>query len=319
VTNLERQHQLTKELKIRAKKEGFDLVGIARVPGSSRLKLRNQALQRWLEKGKHGSMKWMEAPRRQDISTLLDGVQSLLAVGLNYYVEKEHSKNGLSIARYAWGRDYHKIIEKRLKKIGKWLEIERPNCQWRVCVDSSPLLDKAWAEEAGIGWIGKHSNLINQKIGSWFVIGHLLCTEALTPDKPSEPVCGQCQKCIQACPTKAISEPFVVDSNNCLAYHTIENKSETLPKKIANSMNGWIIGCDICQNICPWNIEAMSNNDPEVQPQEWILNITKEEVFSWNDEDWKNRLKGSALKRIKPWMWRRNVDSASTKANLKKK
>tara|TARA_Y100001968_G_C19400356_1_gene740661 strand:- start:594 stop:1541 length:948 start_codon:yes stop_codon:yes gene_type:complete len=305
---------LSQKLKAKALREGFSTAGIASIPGSSRIKLRTAALQRWLKAGNHADMNWMKAERRNNIESLLEGVSSILAVGLNYYVNKEKKPNSLSIARYAWGKDYHKTIEKRLKKLGKWLEKERPDCKWKVCVDAHPLLDKAWAEEAGIGWIGKNSNLLNSNQGSWMLIGHLLCTEELIPDKPAQSLCGQCQKCLESCPTNAITEPFVVDSRLCLAYHTIENRNPRFPNKIKKSIGTWIAGCDICQDICPWNTKEMeSNSEPDLQPKEWMLNLTKEDALSWTDKEWKNKLEGTALKRIKPWMWRRNAKATKIK------
>lgn len=308
------QNQLSQAIKNEAKKQGFNPVGIAKIPGGARIQTRTASLQRWLEAGHHADMKWMEAPRRENIESLLNGAKSVLAVGLNYYVEEEKAPNSLSIARYAWGKDYHKTIKQRLKKIGQWLEKERPNSRWKICVDSSPLLDKAWAEEAGIGWIGKNSNLINPKLGSWMVIGHLICTEPLTPDEPETPLCGKCQDCLEACPTKAISEPFVVDARRCLAYHTIENRNKSLPEEIKKSLGTWVAGCDICQDVCPWNQKSIpSSSDPDVIPKKWILNLTREEALQWDDKQWNEKTNESALKRIKPWMWRRNIEA--TKKN----
>ena len=308
LTKIKNQTELSQELKKEAKKEGFDPIGISRVPGSERIKLRTAALQRWLQLGHQADMQWMAAPRRQQIESLLEGVTSLLSVGLNYYVKTTKNPKSLSIARYGWGRDYHKVVTQRLRRLGRWLENERPNSKWKVCVDSAPLLDKAWAEEAGLGWIGKHSNLINKEQGSWLVLGHLLSTEPLIADQPGQVLCGKCQECIKACPTNAITEPFVVNSYRCLAYHTIENRSTNLPKDIAASLGPWVAGCDICQEVCPWNQKKLtSSKDPEMQPREWVLELTKKEALSLTDEEWKNRLKGSALKRIKPWMWRRNA------------
>ena len=305
---IESQAELSRNLKKEALKAGFSLVGIASVPGSSRLQLRTKALQRWLQAGNQADMEWMEAKKRENVENLLNGVSSLLSVGLNYYVDIKRKPQTLSIARYAWGNDYHKVIKKRLKKIGLWLQEQRPQCKWKACVDSTPLLDKAWAEEAGIGWIGKNSNIINSSKGSWIVIGHLLCTEDLIPDKPAKSLCGQCNKCMQACPTKAITEPFVVDSRLCLAYHTIENRNESIPDEIINSIGKWVAGCDICQDVCPWNQKNIpSTTDPDLMPKQWILNLTKEEALEWSDEKWKEKLKGTSLNRIKPWMWRRNA------------
>ncbi len=310
LTRIKTQLELSKELKKEASKQGFNLVGIANVPGSERIKLRTEALQRWLKAGYQGEMQWMAAPRRLQIESLLEGVKSVLSVGLNYYVKKQKKPSALSIARYAWGKDYHKVIEQRLKRIANWLHKERPDCKWKICIDSSALMDKVWAEEAGIGWIGKHSNLINKKYGSWIVIGHLLCTEELIADQPAKPHCGQCQECIEACPTNAITEPFVINSNLCLAYHTIENRNSKLPETISSSLGGWIAGCDICQDKCPWNQKKLpSSCDPDMQPKDWVLSLTKQQAMSWSDNEWQKQLQGSALKRIKPWMWRRNAES----------
>ncbi len=309
----EEEDQLSQCLKEKARAEGFNPVGIARVTGSSRIQLRNASLERWLEAGNQGDMKWMQDPKRKNIESLLEGVSSVLAVGLNYYIDQKPKNNALLIGRYAWGQDYHKVIEKRLKKVGRWLESKKKNCKWRVCVDSTALLEKAWAEEAGIGWIGKHSNLINSNEGSWMVLGFLLCTEPLTADKPSKPLCGICRKCIDHCPTQAITEPFVIDSNKCIPYHTIENRQPVLPENISKSMGRWIAGCDICQEICPWNQKNLtSSEDADMQPKEWVINLTKDQVLSWSDDQWKENLKNSSLKRIKPWMWRRNANSIKT-------
>ena len=310
--SLQKSITLTKRIKEEAFAEGFDAVGIAKVPGSSRIKLRTDSLDRWLEAGHQAKMEWMKSPRRKNIENMLDGVKSVLAVGLNYYVNTEKASKEISIARYGWGKDYHKVIEKKLKRLAHFIETERPNSKWKICIDTSAFLDKAWAEEAGIGWIGKHSNIINPKIGSWMFLGHLLTTEVLEADNPSRPLCGECEKCIEACPTKAIEEPFIVNSNKCLAYHTLENREKELPKNIISKMGTWVAGCDICQEVCPWNQKNIPNTDePDLQPSEWILNITKKDALSWNDEKWKEHLSGSTLKRIKPWMWRRNISSIS--------
>ena len=308
---VQQQDDLGTALKQRAREEGFEPVGLARLPGSPRLRLRTQALQRWLNQGHQADMAWMAAPKRLDAGQLLDGARSLLAVGLNYYVSAEAEDGCLKVARYGWGRDYHRVVDQRLRRVGRWLSEQRPSARWRVCVDSAPLLDKAWAEEAGLGWIGKHSNLINDQRGSWMVLGHLLITEELRPDQPARSLCGRCTACLTACPTEAIREPFVVDANRCLAYHTIENRSAKLPGAIVDKIGGWVAGCDICQEVCPWNHRRLpSTPDPELQPRPWLLQLTRQEALQWNDKDWDEKLRGSALRRIKPWMWRRNVTAA---------
>ena len=290
---------------------GFDPVGFAAVPGGPNLALRNAALERWLAAGHQGGMAWMADPRRRSVEALLPGVRSLMAVGLPYYVEAQRQPGSLAVARYGWGRDYHRVIDARLRRLGRWLEARVPGTRWRACVDSAPLLDKAWAEEAGLGWIGKHGNLIHRDRGSWLLIGHLLTTLELPPDRPAEPLCGRCSSCITACPTDAITEPFVVDARRCIAYHTIENRDPELPEAIAAALHGWVAGCDICQDVCPWNRKPLESSlDPDVQPRDWLLDLRAEEALQWTDSEWDGRLRASSLRRIRPWMWRRNLKAA---------
>jgi epoxyqueuosine reductase len=302
--------QLAEELKQEARRLGFDPVGIAAVPGSSRLSLRHAALERWLAAGYQAEMGWMADPRRRAVQRLLPGVRSLLAVGLSYHVVERPVAGSLRVARYGWGRDYHRVIDQRLRQLGRWLEGRVDGVLWRACVDSAPLLDKAWAEEAGLGWIGKHGNLINRERGSWLLLGHLLTTLDLPADRPAEPLCGSCSRCLPACPTEAIREPFVVDSNRCIAFHTIENRDPQLPEAIAARLQNWVAGCDICQEVCPWNARPLAgSSDPAVQPRPWWLNLRAEEALGWSDAEWDRKLQASALRRIKPWMWRRNIQS----------
>lgn len=308
--------ELAQELRQQAGALGFAPVGIAAVPGGAGLRLRTAALERWLAAGHQGGMGWMADPRRTAVEALLPGVRSLLAVGLNYHVAAEPAPHGLRVARYGWGRDYHRLIDGRLRQLGRWLESRVPGTGWRACVDSAPLLDKAWAEEAGLGWIGKHGNLIAAGRGSWLLLGHLLTTLPLPPNRPAEPLCGRCSRCLEACPTGAIVEPFVVDARRCIAYHTIENREPLLPAAIAGSLHGWVAGCDICQEVCPWNQGPLeSTSDPDLQPRPWLLNLDGEEALCWSDADWDARLRASALRRIKPAMWRRNIRAAMGKGN----
>ena len=308
---LKNKKEISKKLKERAINEGFTISGIASIPGSSRLKLRTNSLERWLSNNYHGEMKWMEAERRRDISSLLKGAKSVLSVGFNYINQQNiNNDKTFKVGKFGQGEDYHKVIYKKLKNIGRWINIEIPDCKWKICVDTAPLLEKAWAEESGLGWIGKNSNLINKKHGSWFTLGFMILTEDLVPDKPHQSLCGNCDKCIEHCPTKAIVEPFVIESDQCIAYHTIESRQKTIPKKIEENLNGWIAGCDICQDICPWNKSVPYNNSCEVTPREWIKNLNIESL-NWDDKTWEENLNGTTLKRIKPWMWRRNI-----KANI---
>ncbi len=306
---IEKRIELSKKLKKRAIFEGFAISGIASIPGSERIKLRTDALDRWLSQNYHGEMKWMEAKRRKNIESLLKGAKSVLSVGFNYLNEEKVNISKLKIGKFGQGKDYHKVIYKKLKKIGQWVNEEIPDCQWKICVDTSPLLEKAWAEESGLGWIGKNSNLINKKNGSWFTLGFLILTKELIPDKPYQALCGKCEKCIERCPTHAIVEPFVIKSDLCIAYHTIENRNKFMPRKIEKNLNGWVAGCDICQDVCPWNERVPYNNSVENAPKKWIKNLNVE-ALNWDDKKWSENLQGSTLKRIKPWMWKRNIKAA---------
>jgi epoxyqueuosine reductase len=304
------QAELASALRREARRLGFDPVGVAAVPGGDRLTLRTAALERWLAAGHQATMGWMADPRRRAVETLLPGVRSLVAVGLNYHVKAERAPGSLAIARYGWGRDYHRVLDGRLRQLGRWLEQRQPGVRWRACVDSAPLMDKAWAEEAGLGWIGKNGNLIHRQRGSWLLLGHLLTTIDLPADRPATPRCGSCTLCITACPTDAIVEPFVVDARRCLAFHTIENRDPQLPEPIAGALDPWIAGCDICQEVCPWNGRQLEAScDPDLQPREWMLNLTVEEALGWSDATWDDKLRASSLRRIKPWMWRRNAQA----------
>ena len=314
IKSIQDKKEISKKLKEIAINEGFTISGIASIPGSSRLQLRTDALNRWLANNHHSDMQWMEAERRKNINSLLEGAKSVLSVGFNYINSEDNNKNRIfKVGKFSQGDDYHKVIYKKLKNIGRWINLEIPNCKWKICVDTSPLLEKAWAEESGLGWIGKNSNLISKKNGSWLTLGFMILTTDLVPDKPHQSLCGKCDRCIDLCPTNAIVEPFVVQSDLCIAYHTIESRAKTIPKNIERNLNGWVAGCDICQDVCPWNKGVPHNKTFETTPKKWIKNLNIESL-SWDDKTWEKNLKGTTLKRIKPWMWRRNM-----KANLNQK
>ena len=317
INNYQSKKEISKQLKEKAISEGFAISGIASIPGSSRLKLRNNALERWLSNNHHSEMKWMEAERRKNISSLLEGAQSVLSVGFAY-INSQNDNNGksLKVGKFGQGEDYHKVIYKKLKNIGKWINLKIPDCKWKICVDTSPLLEKAWAEESGLGWIGKNSNLISRKNGSWFTLGFMILTKDLVPDQPHPSLCGRCDKCIQHCPTEAIVEPFVIQSDLCIAYHTIESRKKKIPKKIEKNLNGWVAGCDICQDVCPWNKSVPFNHCLETAPKKWIKNLNIDSL-DWDDKTWEKNLKGTTLKRIKPWMWRRNIKASLKNQELK--
>jgi epoxyqueuosine reductase len=261
-------------------------------------------------------MEWMENPQRQQISLIMPDVRSLISVALNYYTphERPHGNEYGKISRYAWGRDYHRIIHKKLKALAIWLESQGKEIKTRYYADTGPVQDKVWAQKAGIGWIGKNGNVITRKYGSWVFLAEILTNIDLESDRPSSQHCGTCTRCLQACPTGAITAPFVVDANRCIAYHTIENRSPELPPDITPHLQGWVAGCDICQDVCPWNQRFAQTTDvTDFQPYPGNLAPKLVELAQISKEEWDTKFTASALRRIKPEMLRRNA-----RANLDK-
>jgi epoxyqueuosine reductase len=295
---------------------GFHKVGIASATPDSDshpLSVQNRdRLQAWLDQGYHADMQWMTHPKRQDLHAIMPNVRSVICVALNYYVPDQRSEelgHG-KIARYAWGRDYHKVLTRRLKQLAHWLEQQDKAIEARFYVDTGPVQDKVWAEQAGLGWVAKNSNLITRDYGSWVFLGEVLTNLALMPDHPHPPHCGTCQRCIDACPTGAIAQPFVVDANRCIAYHTIENRAEQLPDAIAQHLEGWVAGCDICQDVCPWNSRFAQATDVEdFQARSDCLAPELTRLANVSEDDYRTQFLGSALRRIKPHMWRRNAQA----------
>jgi epoxyqueuosine reductase len=235
---------------------------------------------------------------------------------LNYYTphERPHGNEYGKISRYAWGRDYHRIIHKKLKALSIWLESQGKEIKTRYYADTGPVQDKVWAQKAGIGWIGKNGNVITRKYGSWVFLAEILTNIDLESDRPSSQHCGTCTRCLQACPTGAITAPFVVDANRCIAYHTIENRSPELPPDITPHLQGWVAGCDICQDVCPWNQRFAQTTDvTDFQPYPGNLAPKLVELAQISKEEWDTKFTASALRRIKPEMLRRNA-----RANLDK-
>ncbi|MEA5452616.1 tRNA epoxyqueuosine(34) reductase QueG [Leptolyngbya sp. CCNP1308] len=295
---------------------GFHLVGIAAVePEPSPAETAAVGhLQTWLGQGHQADMDWMANPRRQNIRQVLPGARSLVCVALNYYTPHRHSpdpRHG-KISRYAWGRDYHRVLHKRLKALADWLTTAgQGTVQARYYADTGPVQDKAWAQQAGLGWVAKNGNLITRQYGSWVFLGELVTTLALVPDAPHTAHCGTCTRCLEACPTGAIAQPYVVDANRCIAYHTIENRGEKIPEAIAPHLQNWVAGCDICQDVCPWNQRfAQPTTVDDFQPRPENLAPNLDDLANLSEADWDSRFRASALRRIKPAMWRRNARAA---------
>ena len=292
---------------------GFHLVGIAPIDRQDDAVDR---LKNWLSAGYQADMAWMANPKRQDIRAWMPEVRSLISVGLNYYTPHQHSTepNIGKISRYGWGRDYHKVMGKKLKALSSWLKSQDESIVTRYCVDTAPVQDKVWAQRAGLGWLAKNGNVITRKYGSWVFLGEILTNIELTPDAPHTSHCGTCTRCITACPTGAIVSPHVVDANRCIAYHTIENRDRQLPPEIADNLSGWIAGCDICQDVCPWNQRFAKETDvADFQPYPDNLRPKLSELANLSEADWDRQFRASALRRIKPAMWQRNA-----RANLDK-
>lgn len=293
---------------------GFHQVGIARLTDSeSAFQAQTEALQRWLAQGFQADMAWMCSPRRQDLFQIMPEARSLICVALNYYTPHQHIDDDHhgKISRYAWGRDYHRVMHKKLKALSEWLRSQHPDIQTRFYADTGPVSDKFWAQQAGLGWIAKNGNLITRQYGSWVFLGEVITNLDLPPDKPHTEHCGTCTRCLDACPTGAIAAPFVVDANRCIAYHTIENRADTLPEAIAEKMSGWVAGCDICQEVCPWNQRFAQETDvAEFHPYPDNVSPPLADLETLDDEAWDRRFQASALRRIKPAMWRRNAKAA---------
>ncbi len=297
------------QLKQKALSLGFHLCGIAAVDGNADGSA-HQRLKAWLALGYQADMGWMENPKRFDIRACMPEVQSVICVALNYYTphQRPNGSEYAKISRYGWGRDYHKVMQKKLKAFTKWLSEQGEGVQARYYADTGPVQDKVWAQRAGIGWIAKNGNVITREHGSWVFLGEVLTNLVLTPDAPHTEHCGSCTRCIDACPTGAIAKPFVVDANRCIAYHTIENRTEKLPESITSRLGGWVAGCDICQDVCPWNQRFAKETDvAEFQPYPWNVAPTLTELANISDEEWNHRFQASALRRIKPEMLRRNA------------
>ncbi len=293
-------------IKQEAKRLGFDFCGISK---ADFLEEEAPRLEAWLNKGMQGSMKYMENhfDKRLDPRLLLPGAKSVISLMLNYYPAQQQNKNSFyKISKYAYGRDYHKVIKKKLKQFVGFIQKEIGEVSYKMCVDSAPVMDKAWAKKSGLGWIGKHTNLINKKNGSFYFIAELILDIELEYDGPIKDYCGTCTKCIDACPTGAITDPYVVDGSKCISYFTIELK-ENIPDSYKGKFKDWVFGCDICQDVCPWNSFSTQHQEPLFNSSLEFLNMNKEEWETISEETFNKVFMGSAVKRTKYSGLKRNV------------
>src|SRR6185436_13274362 len=263
-------------IKQESKRLGFDFCGIS---NADFLEEEAPRLEQWLRNGMHGKMHYMENhfDKRLDPRKLVDGARSVISLLLNYYTEEKQSDtNAPKISMYAFGKDYHDVIKKKLKELLLFMRENIGEINGRVFVDSAPVLDRAWAKKSGLGWIGKNTNLIHPKAGSYFFIAELILDLELEPDAPIKDYCGTCSLCIDACPTDAIIKPYVVDGSKCISYFTIELKEE-IPKEVKGKFENWAFGCDICQEVCPWNSFSKPHRERDFEPKKEILQMDKQE------------------------------------------
>ena len=299
---------LTNEIVIqKAKAIGFDLIGFTR---AGILKKETKYLEDWLSKDYHAGMDYMKRnlEKRKDVKNILRNAKSVISLGMNYYTPYSYSdkKDTGKISRYAWGKDYHLIIWALLDQFEEELKIVDPYFKSFSYVDTGPVMDKAWAVRAGIGWLGKHTNVINREIGSWFFIANLITNCEFDYSEQIPDLCGSCTACIDACPTAAIVEGYLIDSNKCISYLTIENKNK-IPDEFEDKFDNWLFGCDICQDVCPWN-QKFSVVTPinEFHPKKKEIELN--EVLNMKEEEFNFQFKQSPVKRTKLSGLKRNAN-----------
>lgn len=294
-------------IKAEAQKLGFLFCGIAK---AGFLEKEAPRLENWLKQGFHGEMAYMENhfDKRLDPRLLVDGAKSVISLGINYYSEQQQSDpEAPKISRYAFGADYHDVIKQKLFALLAFIRQEIGEVSGRAFVDSAPVLDRAWAKKAGMGWIGKNGNLINKQKGSFFFLAELIVDLELEYDiEPTKDHCGTCTRCLDACPTEAIVAPAVVDGSRCISYLTIELKNE-IPQEFKGKMDNWAFGCDICQDVCPWNRFSVLHNEPAFQPPPELLQMTKADWEEITEDTFKKVFKNSAVKRTKFTGLKRNI------------
>jgi len=275
--------------------------------------LENEAsrLESWLKQGNHGEMQYMENhfDKRLDPRLLVDGAKSVISLALNYYTDQQQTDPlAPKISKYAYGIDYHEVIKDKLRQLLFFIQENIGNVGGRAFVDSAPVLDRAWAQRAGIGWIGKNSNLINKKSGSFFFLAELIVDAQLAYDiAPTTDHCGTCTRCIDACPTEAIVAPYVVDGSRCISYLTIELKNN-IPEEFKGQTDNWMFGCDVCQNVCPWNRFSITHNEPAFAPNPELLGMTQHDWQEITQETFQQVFKKSAVKRTKFTGLKRNIE-----------
>lgn len=301
----QRQHKSAR-IKQLAKNHGFEFCGISQ---AGFLQEEAPRLEAWLKSGQQGEMHYMENyfDKRLDPRLLVPGAKSVISLLLNYYTEqKQADSDAPKISKYAYGQDYHTVIKNKLAALFEDIKKEVGDVQARFFTDSAPILEKAWAQKSGLGWIGKNSNLITKQHGSFFFLAEIISDMDLEPDGPIKDYCGDCTRCIDACPTDAISEPYKVDGSKCISYFTIELRNQ-IPKQFSGKFENWMFGCDICQDVCPWNRFSKPHNVIEFEPSEYILAYSKKDWEEITEDVFNELFKKSPLKRTKFEGLKRNI------------
>ncbi len=294
-------------IKQEAKRLGFLQCGISK---AGFLEEEAPRLEKWLNANMHGEMSYManHFDMRLDPTKLVDGAKSVITVLLNYFPEEtQKDPTAPKISKYAYGSDYHHVIKGKLKELVGFINQEIGEVGGRAFVDSAPVMDKAWAAKSGLGWIGKNANLIHPKNGSFFFIGELILDIELQPDQPIRDHCGTCTACIDACPTEAIIAPYVVDGSKCISYFTIELK-EAIPTSMKGQFDDWAFGCDVCQDVCPWNRFSKPHSEPQFNPHPEMLDMTKRDWEELTEDVFKKVFQKSAVKRTKFEGLKRNIE-----------
>jgi epoxyqueuosine reductase len=302
---LNNKAKYTEIIKTEAKRLGFLSCGISK---AGFLEEDAPRLEAWLNKNMNGEMRYMENhfDKRLDPTLLVEGSKSVVSLLLNYYPTETQTDDSYKLSKYAYGNDYHHVIKHKLKSLLLHIQDEIGEVGGRAFVDSAPVLDKAWAAKSGLGWIGKHSNLLTQQVGSFYFIAELIIDLELDYDHATTDHCGTCTACIDACPTEAITEPYVVDGSKCISYFTIELK-ENIPNDVKGQFNDWMFGCDICQDVCPWNKFSKPHNEPLFNPHPELLDMTKKDWEEITEDTFKKVFQKSAVKRTKFSGLERNI------------
>ncbi len=288
-----------------AAEQGFSFCGISK---AEKLEAEARQLENWLQQNRHGAMHYMENhfDKRIDPTQLVPGAKSVVSLMYNYYPAQTLTNTSYKISKYAYGLDYHTVIKEKLYALFEAMRTRFGHIEGRVFVDSAPVMEKAWAKRSGLGWQGKNTNIIHPKAGSFYFLAVLVCDIELTPDGPIKDYCGTCTACIDACPTQALT-PYAIDAQKCISYLTIELRDELLPKALQPHMDNWIFGCDVCQDVCPWNRFSTPHNEPRFSPTDQLENMTDGDWEELTEDTFRHLFKHAAVARTKYAGLKRNI------------